>query len=256
MLSLPWPDYLQPLSSDFLAIERSIKECAYVGCKSIWIVCNDDTSPLVRKRIGDYIMDPIIYDSWNFKKFPDYNKEYISIFYVPVLQKHRNRIDSLGWATLHGALSAFIISKKISKWVIPNSYFVSFPFGVYSPIAMKECRAKIRSGKKVYASYNGKTVRDGLYLPFSFTPKDWIYFRRQMNELNTGGDPSLPFEERWSAKNFTLDKIFKHDNIDIQENIVIEKYFSLDSWDSLKDFYASDLNFKGMSKNMRKPYFI
>lgn len=255
-LSLPWPDYLQPLSSDFLAIERSVKECAYAGCKSIWIVCNDDTSPLIRKRLGDYIMDPIIYDSWNFKKFPDYSKEYISIFYIPILQKHRNRIDSLGWATLHGALTAFIVSKKISKWVIPSSYFVSFPYGIYSPVAIKKFRARIRAGKKLYASYGGKTVRDGLYLPFSFTPEDWILFRRQMNELNSGGDSNLPFEERWSAKNFTLDKIFKHDNIDIEENLIMEKYFSLDSWDSLKDFYTSGLNFKGMSKNMRKPYFI
>ena len=255
-LSLPWPDVLQPIASDFLAVERSIKECAYVGCKSIWIVCNDNMAPLIRKRLGDYVLDPAIYDSWNFKKFPDYKKEYISIFYTPILQKHRNRIDSLGWSVLHGALTSFIVSKKISKWTIPSSYFVSFPCAIYSPLAMKEQRANIRAGKKVYGSHKGKSVRDGLYLPFSFTPEDWLLFRRQLNESNTGGDKNLPIEERWSARHFTLDKIFKHDKIDVQEMIEIEKYYTLDSWDSLRSFYASNLTFKGMSKNMRKPYFI
>ena len=47
----PWPDYLHPLREGFLAVERSVYECAYAGCDSIWIVCNDDTAPLVKKRI-------------------------------------------------------------------------------------------------------------------------------------------------------------------------------------------------------------
>ena len=35
--------------------------CAYAGCDTIWIVCNDDTAPLLRHRIGDYIEDPSYY---------------------------------------------------------------------------------------------------------------------------------------------------------------------------------------------------
>ena len=44
---LPWPDYLQPLREGFLAIERSVYECAYAGCDSIWVVCGDDVAPIV-----------------------------------------------------------------------------------------------------------------------------------------------------------------------------------------------------------------
>ena len=121
---------------------------------------------------------------------------------------------------------------------------------------MKIERAQIRSGKRVYGEFAGKTVRDGLYLPFSFTPEDWLLFRRQLNENNTGGDKRLPLEERWSAKNFTLDKIFKHDNIDIDKTVNMKHYYSLDSWDSLRDYYRSDLVIRKMTKTMSKPFFL
>ena len=119
---------------------------------------------------------------------------------------------------------------------------------------MNKVRGEIRAGNKIYGEYSGKTVRDGLYLPFSFTPEDWLLFRRQLNENNTGGDKNLPIHERWSAKHFTLDKIFKHDTISIDKKVTIENYHALDSWDELRDFYKSDTKIHKMSKNMNKPY--
>ena len=255
-LELPWSDCLQPLGPGVLAIERSIYECAAVGCSSIWVICEDDTAPLIKKRIGDYVLDPIIYDTWKFKRVPNLSKKYIPIFYTPILQKDKNRRDSLGWSVLHGALTAFIVSSKISKWVAPTSYFVSFPYGIYNPRAMKSSRKDLRTGKKVYASFMGKTVRDNLYLPFSFTPQDWLKLKRQLRENSTGGNKSLPLHERWSAKNFTLDKIFKHDTIVIDKEINIQEYYDLDSWNSLRDFYSSELKIRKMSKTMNKPFFI
>ena len=255
-LELPTPDYMQPVGPGITALESSVYECAHSGCSSIWIICNDDTLPIVKRRIGDYIMDPIIYDSWNYKRIPDYSKKYIPVYYTPVLQKDRNRKDTLGWSILHGALSAFIVSKKISRWVVPSSYYVSFPFGIIDPRLIKKHRAAIRKGHRVYASYEGKTVRDGLYLPFSFTPEDWIEFRRQINENNTGGNKKLPLKERWSAKHFTLDKIFYHDNINVESEIKTEQYYNLDSWDSLRDFYSSGLEIRKMTKTMCKPFHL
>ena len=255
-LELPWNDCLQPLGPGVLAIERSIYECAAVGCSSIWVICGDDTAPLIKKRIGDYVLDPIIYDTWKFKRVPNLSKKYIPIFYTPILQKDKNRRDSLGWSVLHGALTAFIVSSKISKWVSPTSYFVSFPYGIYNPRTMKSSRKELRAGKKIYASFAGKTVRDNLYLPFSFTPQDWLKLKRQLRGNNTGGNKNLPLHERWSAKNFTLDKIFKHDTIVIDKEINIQEYYNLDSWDSLKDFYSSELKIRKMSKTMNRPFFI
>ena len=256
LLGLPWPDCLHPLAKDMLAIERAVYECALVNCDSIWVICNDDTAPLIKKRLGDYVINPNIYDNWDFKRHPDSCKEYIPIFYTPILQKHRKRVDTVGWSVLHGALTSFIVSKKISKWTVPTSYYVSFPYGIYDPSALKKVRSAIRGSERVYASYNGKTVRDGLYLPFSFTPECWLHFRRQLNETNTGGDKNLPLEERWSAKNFSLDKIFKHDKIDIDKKVELEFYHNLDSWESLREFYISNKKLKKMPPSMAKPFFI
>lgn len=256
MLDLPWPDCLQPLGEGMTAIERSVYECAVMKCNSIWIICNDDSAPLIKKRIGDYVLNPDIYASWGYKRIPHLSKEYIPVFYVPVLQKDRNRKDTLGWSVLHGALTAFIVSKKISRWAAPTSYYVSFPYGIYDVKSLKSIRADIRAGKRCYGSHQGKTVRDNLYLPFSFTPEDWLEFRRKINKENTGGNKNIPLAERWSAKNFTLDKIFNNDKIVIDKQIEIDEYHDLDSWDSLKNFYKSDLNIKKMPKTMAKPFTI
>jgi len=212
--------------------------------------------PLARKLVGDYVLDPVIYESWNYKKVPELSKQYIPIFYTPVLQKDRNRRDTIGWSVIHGALTSFLVSSKISKWAAPKNYFVSFPYGIVDPKTVRKVRAKVRAGKNIYASFRGQTVREGLYLPFSFTPDNWISFRRNVNENNTGGDKSLPLSERWSAKNFTLDKIFYHDNIVIDEYLEFEKYYDLDSWESYSEYFSSDLVIRKIPTGMSKPFFI
>ena len=50
-----WPDSLMPIASRLTAIERSVMECAWAGCETIWIVCNDDISPVIRHRIGEMV---------------------------------------------------------------------------------------------------------------------------------------------------------------------------------------------------------
>ena len=121
----PWPDYLQPLREGFLAIERSVYECAYAGCDSIWVVCGEDVAPIIKKRLGDYVMSPRYFEEKNFVRNKDYHEKWIPIFYTPLSQKDRDRRDSLGWSALHGALMAFQISDKMSQWVRPTKYFVS-----------------------------------------------------------------------------------------------------------------------------------
>ena len=141
MLGMPWPDCLQYLAPEIPAVLKSVYECALVGCSTIWVVCNDHCLPTVREVLGDYVLDPQIYDSWNFKKIPHLSKEYIPIFYTPVPQKDRFRRDSLGWSVLQGSLTSFLVSNKISKWTRPTGYFVSFPYGLYDPFCLKAHRA-------------------------------------------------------------------------------------------------------------------
>ena len=154
-LDLPWVDCLQPLVHGVLPIERAIHECALAGCDSIWVVCNDNFEPLIKKRVGDYILNPEIYSRWHFLRNKADHKKYIPVFYTPILQKDRLRRDSLGWSILQGSLSAYTVSNSISSWARPSKYFVSFPYGIYNPTIIGENRKLIRGPDSFYSSHNG-----------------------------------------------------------------------------------------------------
>ncbi len=215
----PWPDYLQPIRQGMLAVERSVYECAYAGCDSIWIVCGHDVAPIVKERIGDYVMSPRYFEEKEFVKNKTYHEKWIPIFYTPMSQKDVDRRDSLGWSALHGALMSFQISDKMSQWVRPTKYFVSFPYGLYHTGIVRDYRDDIRGPKSFFFSYEGKTVRDGLYLGFTFFPEDWPKFKHHIKRQCTGGNREIPFQERWSSRHFTLDKIFDIDVISIDKKV-------------------------------------
>ncbi len=251
----PWPDYLQPLREGFLAIERSVYECAYAGCDSIWVVCGDDVAPLVKKRLGDYVMSPNYFFEKDFVKSKHYHEKWIPIFYTPMTQKDRDRRDSLGWSALHGALMAFQISDKMSQWVLPTKYYVSFPYGIYNTSNIREHRDAIRGPNSFFFSYEDKTVRDGLYLGFTFFPEDWPKFKHHVKNQCSGGDRSTPIQERWSSRHFTLDKIFDVGVISVDKKVEVSEYYSLDKWSDLQKYYASDIKIPRPTKQFMKPYY-
>ena len=227
------PDYLLPIGEDYSALERRIIECANAGCSSIWVVCNNDTAPAVKHVLGDYIVNPDCYNKQGFVRYFNEHKKYIPIFYTAIHPKDRDRRDSLGWSILHGALTAFTISNNISSWLAPKKYFVSFPCGVYDPEYARQCRSSICCNKEnFYFSYKGKTVRDGLQIGFSFFPEEWKQIRFSLKKNCSGGSRDLPFIERWSSKNFSLDKIFKNDNIVVEKTLEVEKFSEIKCWNS------------------------
>lgn len=254
--NFPWPDYLQPLGEDFLAVERSVYECAYAGCDSIWIVCNDDVAPLVKRRIGDYVMSPRYFEEQSFVKRKDYHEKWIPIYYTPISQKDRDRRDSLGWSILHGSLTAFVVSSKMSRWVTPTKYYVSFPYGVYNAGIVRKNRDLIRGPDSFCFSYEGQTVKQNKYLGFTFFPEDWVLFKRNIKSQCTGGNKLLPAHERWSSRHFTLDKIFNLDIIETDKALELDEYYDLGSWESLQEFYKSGMRMPKPSKKFMKPYIF
>ena len=252
----PWPDYLHPIRQGMLALERSVYECAYAGCDSIWIVCNDDVSPIVRKRLGDYVMSPRYFEEKNFVKNRDYHEKWVPLFYTPVSQKDRDRRDSLGWSALHGALMAFQMSEKMSSWVKPTKYFVSFPYGLYHPSILTGKRDVIRGDKSVYFEFENHTVRDNKYLSFTFFPQDWPKFKWNAKNKCTGGSRTLPAAQRWSSRSFSLSDMFDVGEIQIDEIIQVAEYHDLDTWASLEAYYRSDMKIPRPSRQFMKPYIF
>tara|TARA_Y100001937_G_C6923358_1_gene242752 strand:- start:77 stop:544 length:468 start_codon:yes stop_codon:yes gene_type:complete len=144
----------------------------------------------------------------------------------------------------------------MSKWVLPTKYYVSFPCGIYNPDIVRHHRRSIRGNQSFYLSYNDKTVRDGIFLGFTFFPEDWPKFKWNIKNQCTGGDKNLPLDKRWSSQHFTLDKIFNLDTILVDQKIEVKEYYDMSSWANLQKFYSSDLKIPRPTKQFMKPYIF
>ena len=235
--NFPWHDCMMPVGKDYLAIERAVYECAMAGCETIWVVCHMNSQAIIRERVGDWIYDPV-----SLKRGPvsSFEEKQIPIFYVPVHPKDKDRRDCLGWSVLYGALSAYHISRKLSKWVIPDKYYVSFPYGVYDPSVLREHRKKISSSETFALTFDGKTVKNDEYLGFTFDAEDFKACRRHVretavNKRDTSGK-LLPLEERYSARHFSLDIVFKNAIIEEENLVQVPDYHRIDNWEGYEKF--------------------
>jgi len=149
--NFPWHDSLMPVANDLTAVENAVVQCSYAGCESIWIVSHREMQPILRDRIGDWIYEygSLLQASFAQKMKPDHLKP-VSIYYVPIHPKDRDRRDCLAWSVVYGSLRAFHISKIISSWVVPDKYFVSFPYGLVSNKSIYENRSLISSKNNFY----------------------------------------------------------------------------------------------------------
>lgn len=239
-------------------IEAAVVEAAHAGCNTIWIVCNDDVSPIIRYRIGDFIQDPLHF----YNKYENRMKERrirIPIFWVPVHPKDRDKRDCLSWSVIHGALTSLKISDRISKWLIPDKYYVSFPYGIFDPRPISKLRKKIKSKNNFYVASSGNTVKDNYYTSFTFGKEEFITYRRNIRKgtgaytsevVDERGIPrsKLPLEERWSARFFQLKDVFCGVSHEDSNFYHADDFHNINNWDNYRSYMKSDL-----AQNIRRP---
>jgi len=221
---MPWHDSLMPISQDYLAIEHAVYECACAGVSTIWIVCKEGTTPLLRHRLGDWVHDPVEIDriAKNPRSIQKDNIRRIPIYYVKLKPVDFERRESLGWSTLVGAITSFRMSFRVSKWLIPDKYFVSFPYGIYDTDILRKKRHMLRSSKSYVVSYNGESVANGLHTAFTFDRDVFVYARREVRKYKTG-----------------LDEIFKSVIMDEPIEIEIPTYHQIDTWENYRNYLGS-----------------
>ena len=247
---MEWPDFMMPIAPNYTMIEAAIMECAWAGCETIWVCLYDDTAPLVRHRIGDFVQDPV----WAWRSMdpqPTAKQKRIPIFYVPVHPKNRYRRDCLGWSVIEGALSAFKVSATVSRWIYPNKYWVSFPYGYFNPQLLREHRPKISSQDNFYITHHGKTTEQNIHTSFSFGKDEFVRFRRQIrkgtkqfaNEVDEDGIPrtKLPLEERYSARWFDLQDVFVGLDNTKTNSLEVEYFYDISTWEGYRNYLSSEL---------------
>ncbi len=234
----PWEDCLLPINSDYLAIERAVYQCVLAGCETIWVVGHMGTQPLVRKRVGDTILDPITTQRYNAV---DRMKQ-VSIYYVPIHPKDKLKRDCLGWSVLHGADTAYKVSLFISKWIAPERYFCSFPYGIVPDESLRENRKLISSNKKIIYKYQNMSVKDNLHIPFSFDAEDFFRCRDIVKHKQA---------EEWNMKKaryYDLATVFKGLDDSNSEVLELSWFHDISSWNGYTNYLLSD-----QSKIYNKP---
>lgn len=235
-----------PIAPNYTMVEHAVLECAWAGCETIWIVCHYDMEPLIRHRLGDFIQDPVWVNRAK-EVYPSEHQRRIPIFYVPIHPKDRDRRDCLGWSVIYGALVALKVHSKISRWTIPDKYYVSFPYGIFDPEGLRPFRLKISSSKNFFAGKISDLENFEGFSSFTFGRDEFIRFRRNVRKgtgmyKNSGKEiPSekLPIEERYSARFFDLKDIFV--DLDVApENIYEPPFFhNVDNWQNYVSYLAS-----------------
>jgi len=258
------PDVLTPINAGFTAIQKSVFECAMAGCNTIWIVANDDLAPLVRKVVGEWVYDPVY-----FKKpvaFSSEQRKEVPIYYVPIHPKDRDRRDSYGWSVLYGAYSAWKVAFKISKWITPDKYYVSFPMSAYDVYDIRQHRQLINhKTNNFFLSHAGLTVKDNKPLAFTFTGEDFKQCRRSVNKQTTreylppSGDQQyptqkIPLSERWSARHFNFQIIFEKVSEQNATQIDLDWYYDISSWDGYRNYLASNNLIIKPEEGLTKPH--
>ena len=153
---------------------------------------------------------------------------------------------------MHGAITALKVSDQISQWLIPDKYYVSFPYGIIDPRKLQKVRRQIKNKNNFYVVSDGKTVQDNIYTSFTFGKEEFVIYRRNVRkgtgmytteEVDERGFPrsKLPVEERWSARFFDLDEVFIGVDVNDGYQHPVDSFYNIDTWESYREYMTSDL---------------
>lgn len=260
------PDVLTLLAPDYTAIQNAVMSCAMAGCKTIWIVANNDLAPLVKKAVGEWVHDPVYYKR-DFTKFYSNVRKEVPIYYTPVHPKDLDRRNSYGWSVLHGIYSSWFVSYKISRWIIPEKYFIAFPMSVYDYRILRELRPQIQDVNKNFSlTYQNQTVMDNIPISFTMKGEDYLQCRRNVNKITTreylppspGQLPSVkrPLSERWSARYFDLSTVFAKWNLNQKTPThELDWFYDIREWEQYRNYMSSDHVVVPPYREIYKPRF-
>tara|TARA_R100001591_G_C4349304_1_gene182693 strand:+ start:1595 stop:2119 length:525 start_codon:yes stop_codon:yes gene_type:complete len=152
----------------------------------------------------------------------------VPIFYVPLSYKHQTK-KGLGVAIVDGISACFHASSKISKWIVPNKYYVSSPYGVYKP-QINKIRGCIANNDSFFLTCEGNSALTGHHLGFSLG----IEQVKHVGYLFKRMDPKT---------HFSVDKILNNDIVKKQiETLEIDNYNNIQNWNEYVQMWRNPLS--------------
>ncbi len=250
--NMPWHESLMPIGPDYLAIERAVAECAYAGCDTIWIVCNDDVTPLIRYQVGEKIQDPV-YNYRHFEVNKNDVRKPIRIYYTPLAIKDINKRDNLAWSAIFGAQTANNVLCDISSHLAPDRFYIAWPYGYYDPWLLRDFRRELLEGPVVLVNKK-ETVKDSKYLGFTLDVKQVNCLIEESITTSSGlwnhnRTEKLPLAERYSYKNLNISEVFASLDFTNYKKLLVENYQTIDCWDKYCDFMST-------YKRVKKPKLL
>tara|TARA_R110000824_G_scaffold216115_2_gene402710 strand:+ start:70 stop:963 length:894 start_codon:yes stop_codon:yes gene_type:complete len=265
----PWHDALMPINHDFTLLELAIYEAACAGSKSIWISVNDDWAPLIKSRIGDFVMDPV----WIHRPMdpmPYENKKLIPIFLVPCLSKFYKTRDSEGWGYINAATYAIKSTRKISDFLTPDIFYATSPYVVYEPSYVTKFRKDILNKKRFMFDFENNNFFNDVHNGFTFLKDDIAQVRKYLNKNATmkytlsqkykdTGEGSIlekrrP-EEQYSGKTFGLDQLFSHLDKKDYKKVSLNSSHHITDWSTYRKYMAEGKEFNKPNLLKRRSIF-
>ena len=250
--SMPWHPSLMPIGPNYLAVERAVAECAYAGCDTIWIVCGDDITPLIRYQVGEKVQDPV-YNYRHFEINKNDVKKPIRIYYVPLAIKDIGKRDNLAWSAIFGAQTANKVLSDISVHLSPDRFYIAWPYGYYDPWLLRSHRKDLFEGP-VLLQNKQETIKNNKYLGFTLDVEQVHSLAEQSITTSSGlwnqsRTEKLPIEKRYSYRNLNISEVFADLDISSYKKVLVENYQTIDCWEKYCDFLS-------IYKSIKKPSLL
>ena len=249
-----WHDSEIPIGKDLIAVEKAILECAYLGVDSIWVTCPARLAIILRHRIGDAVIDPMIFTVRcviDRKMYNDHARR-IPIFYIPMNYTDRGKRDSHAWAALNSGYIASRTMKDYHRRGNIDKYYLAFPYGAFPFTFLMKLRGKIWSKDRMFLSYEGQTIKDGPWLGAVIQHDDLIDMRKWVKQ----NEVALANEDRnlrYSSQKYGLSDIFKNLKVGDDYDAPLKWYYDISNWDGLMTFFKEQSGYKkSFSKLFRR----
>jgi len=247
----PFPPCLLPVGKNINLLEASVMDCMWFRCRQIYIVGYRENLKLYRKTIGDHVRLP--HSMYERKMGTFQPVHHVPIYYVPIHPKDRKKRDSLAWSALYGVITHKRVVHFLSEFLNRDGYFFSFPFGMYNPYRVDVFRSKITKFNNFFFNFEGKTVRDGLYLPFYLNNKE---FPRLLKNVRKKMIEDGFFREESIRNEYTLKDVFnlvppRKDDV----SPFLPFYNEITTWEQYTDylFKCKQLDFSLVKPRLFKP---